>query len=172
MATSSPGGIPNWKSVFGQTVLLLSLTSAWLVACTNGHSPQRSTSVSAENLRIASPSPTPSPWPSYLAKEYDNPGHPRLTTQQRELIRRTMVRVRPCQLEYLRYAFPREPVTSHNMVLFFASTLGAWPHVLWSRNLFYKPDEGMVFAGSATYPIPKYNGIEYDVNQRACTPNP
>lgn len=114
---------------------------------------------------------TPPPWPRFRADDYRKPGNPTLTKSETQLIRAALRLVKPCQVRFLRYAFPSgQPV--HHMVLFFASDRG-WPHVLWTRNLFYKPEDGTEFAGSATFPIPRHFGeITYDIQHTDCQGKP
>jgi hypothetical protein len=119
-------------------------------------------------LSLPKPQPT---WPSYRAVDYRNSrGHPALTPSQSHMIRSALGLVKPCQRTILRYAFPNGGL--HHVVLFFYPPSGGWPHVLWTRNLFYKPEDGTEFAGSATYPEPQdFSEITYDVQHTDCQGN-
>lgn len=58
------------------------------------------------------------------------------------------------------------------MALFFYPPSGGWLHVLWTRNLFYKTEDGTEFAGSATYPVPRdFSDIAYDIQHTDCQGN-
>jgi hypothetical protein len=123
--------------------------------------------VGCARAQTAHSAPTASPWPSYLAKDYDKPGHPALTSRQVALIRKTLALVRPCQVAVLLYAFPENIVPNYRMVLFFRSPNG-WPHALWTDNMYYKEVEGKVFPGASGPYNPDPNGIRYEVEHTGC----
>jgi hypothetical protein len=140
------------------------------VACASSQT-ARTASTSTADLARVTPFPTAPPWPSYIAGDYDKPGHPDLTKKQAALIRYTLSLLRPCQAALLRYAFPDG--SPHVMVLFFQpSDAALWPHVLWTGNFFYKPDEGKAIPGaSGGVPIPKWFGTAFEVEHQSCHPD-
>lgn len=85
-------------------------------------------------ISVASPSPTP--WPSYLAKDFENRGHPKLTTKEMKMIRLALARVEPCQRVFLRYAFPSDADVLP-FILFFQGPAYEYPHVFWTNNSYY-----------------------------------
>jgi hypothetical protein len=138
-----------------------------LASC--GHSPAEQTKSDEQLLKeIKHFAATPTPWPSYLAKDYGKPGQPHLTKMETRLIQLTTAVVMPCQLAFLRYAFPKNQDLLP-MVLFFASEPAAWPHVLWQRKVYYKPVEGEAFPASDTGIKFDYS-IERDVREAKCPP--
>jgi hypothetical protein len=86
-----------------------------------------------------SPAPSPSPWPTYAAKDYAKAVHPALTQAQIASIRRMLARVRPCERSLLRYAFTSN---GGHFIMFFDTGSGEDPHVLGERNIYYQRREG------------------------------
>jgi hypothetical protein len=113
------------------------------------------------------PGATPmAPWPSYLAEDYREYHNFRLSSSQVALVRKTLALVKPCQRAILRYAFPSNP-DGVRFVLFFATSAGAWPHVLWTNRVYFKVDSGEVFPMSGSFTFPE-NSIRYDVVHTSC----
>jgi hypothetical protein len=113
---------------------------------------------------------SPAVWPNYLAKDYEKPGHPTLTTRQKSTIRFALAKVEPCQRAFLRYAFPRNGDDSP-FVLFFQGQASSWPHVFWTNNMYYKPADGEIFPGSGgDAPPPGQRFITWDIDHAGCVP--
>lgn len=114
------------------------------------------------------------PWPSYLAKGYNKPGHPELTRKETLTIRRVLAVVRPCQRSFLRYAFPDLHPTDLPMVMFFeprpselfSSGVVEAPHVLGEGNVHYKPREGEAIAT----PDWESSDLRVDIKRLGCPP--
>ncbi|MBV9333308.1 MAG: hypothetical protein JO146_04825 [Candidatus Eremiobacteraeota bacterium] len=70
--------------------------------------------------------------------------------------------MKPCQRPFLRFAFP----SNGQFVVFFDLSNVVWPHVLWTRNQYYKKLEGIVFTlPGASGGSP---GIASDVKSAGC----
>jgi len=97
------------------------------------------------------PLPASTSPPNYLANDYNKPGHPSLTPSEVRLITKTLAVVEPCQIPFLRYAFPEN---APGIALYFGgSDTGDYPE-LWEPNSEYRSDQGLVGAVSATMPGP------------------
>lgn len=105
------------------------------------------------------------PWPSYLATDYNKPGHFKFTDKEAALIKKTLALVKPCQRALLRYAFPSNG--DMHMVLY-VETLQGNPHALWTNNMYYNQLTGELdtLPGSE----PRWNGLQYDVKHAGCAP--
>jgi hypothetical protein len=125
------------------------------------------------NRQTPSPSPTTKggptivtkPWPSYLARDYDKPGHFKFTVKEEALVRKTLAIVKPCQRAFLRYAFPSNG--DMHMVLYLENLHGN-PHVLWTKNIYYQPLTGEL--NTLPGAEPEWDGIQYDVEHAGCSP--
>jgi hypothetical protein len=116
------------------------------------------------NYKFRPPPSTPT-WPSFLAEDYRTFHKRTLTRGEVALIRKTLALVKPCQRALLRFAFSsNRDVLS--FVLFFQTPYGAGFHVLWTSNMYFKPEDGTVFPVSG--PIPPWHGIRYDVEHTTC----
>jgi hypothetical protein len=100
------------------------------------------------------------PWPSYLARDYNKPGHFKLTEKEATLIRKTLALAEPCQRAFLRYAFPSNG--NLHMVLYLENLHGN-PHVLWTNNIYYQQLTGEL--NTLPGAEPEWNGIQYDVTK-------
>jgi hypothetical protein len=162
--------IPVYLRVSCTALALLSIG----VACAGSQTARTATTGTADLARVT-PFPTQPPWPTYVARDYEKAGHPAMTKKQAALIRYTLSLSKPCQAALLRYAFPDPGWGSppHDMVLFFQlPDPWMWPHVLWTRNLNYKPAVGQAFP--VPYdgaPIPKGQGTAYEVMHQSCDPS-
>lgn len=111
------------------------------------------------------PSPSAT-WPSFPAQDYRTSSGHSLRNSDVALIRKTLALIKPCQRAILRYAFPSNPEVVR-FVLFFQTAI-LWPHVLWTRNLYFKRDVGEVFALSGNLPFSEDN-IRFEIeNTQAC----
>ena len=106
--------------------------------------------------------------PTYLAKDYNRPGHPPLTASEVRLIRKTLVAVKSCQLVSWRYALPEN---FQGIALYFRDADAAGFPVLWERNTSYDVEEGSAGATSATMPGPDLRSVAA-VRKFACNPQP
>jgi hypothetical protein len=143
------------------------IVAAALIAAINCSRSQERESASASATPLVTTDPG---WPNYPAFEYAKPGHPNLASSQAALIRKTLALLKPCQAAQLRYAFPSNGYPSGEMVLFF-ETFKSVPHVLWTTNVFYKPEEGE----ESPVPYgdmepPNGQGTAYEVRHQPCTP--
>jgi hypothetical protein len=125
------------------------------------------------NAGTNSESSVATPWPTYLASDYDRPGHPTLTVKQVGVIRLALVTVMPCQRAILRYAFPSNP-DYLPFVLFFEEPYEAprpskAPHVFWTSRTYYNQNDGEVITASTDSESVSDN-IKHDIDQRGCTP--
>ena len=134
--------------------------AALLTACHRGSTDQ---SAYMKGFGLATPAPPPAhAWPNYAAQAYRSFHKRPLTPGQASVIRKTLTLVKPCQRPFLRFAFP----SNGQFVVFFDLSNVVWPHVLWTRNQYYKKLEGIVFTlpgasgGSA--------GIASDVKSAGC----
>ena len=111
--------------------------------------------------------PAPPLWPSFRAEEYRTfKGRP-LTAGEIKSVRGTLGSVKPCQRTLLRFAFPQRG-DGMSFVLFFYEEDKIWPHVLWTKNMYFKRDEGRTFPGSGGGWVAPGNGISYDVEHTPC----
>lgn len=111
--------------------------------------------------------PAPPLWPSFRAEEYRTfKGRP-LTAGEIKSVRGTLASVKPCQRPLLRFAFPQRG-DGMSFVLFFYEEDKIWPHVLWTKNMYFKRDEGRTFPGSGGGWVAPGNGISYDVEHTPC----
>ncbi len=117
-----------------------------------------------KNLSVATPERPPAhAWPSYGAQGYRSFHKQPLTPSQASLIQKTLSVVKPCQRQFLRFAFP----SNAGLVLFFDLSNVSWPHVLWTPNTYYKKVEGSVFTlPGATGG--RNAGIESDIKSAGC----
>jgi hypothetical protein len=113
------------------------------------------------------PSPSPPPWPSFVAEDYRRFRKINLSNSELALIHKTLALVKQCQRAFLRFAFPSDGGTEFPFALFFQ---GSEPfeatHALWTNNMFYDPHDGRIFPGSGD--LPKWNGISFEVNNLGC----
>jgi len=139
---------------------MLLLIAAVLTACNRGSNDQTAYMKSAIVTPIP---PPPSPWPSFVAQDYRSLHKQRLLPGEVSSIRNTLTLVKPCQRQFLRFAFSQ----NGGFVLFFDLSNSIWPHVLWTDNTYYKKLEGTVFK------VPDHGtgrnaGIEWDVKTTGC----
>ena len=164
MDRAVPSPVLAQPSLRGVVALLLCLTTSCASTQANR---SRTSAESGQTLasRLSTPSPMPA-WPSFLARDYRN--HERnLTQKQIALIQKSLALVERCQRAILRYTFPSNRDVAP-FVLFFHSHDVAWPHVLWTNNLYFKPEDGTVFPGASGDPLPQWNGIQYDIEHQSC----
>jgi anaerobic selenocysteine-containing dehydrogenase len=114
--------------------------------------------------RFVLPSPSPT-WPSYLAEDYRAFHKRTLTRSEVAMIHKTLAQLEPCQRPMLRYTFPADGDVQE-FALFLQTPTTAWPHVLWTNNLYLHPDTGQVTA--APGPVPPWHGLRYDVAHTPC----
>lgn len=108
------------------------------------------------------PKPTPTiTWPTFLAEDYREFSGRTLTPSEVALIRKTLALVKPCQRPLLRFAFP--PNGDTTFVLYFQSADGNAFHVLWTRNLYFRPDDGTTFAMMVSH-----SNIRSDIADQPC----
>ena len=149
-----------WAGSFFLVALLL--ISACIGSRTSG---AKVTSSPISSLALQGPyGASPTPWPSYAAVDYER-AHPRLTDAQIAAVRQTLSKVKPCQRDLLRYAFPQNS-DFLPFVVFFEQPESVWPHVLGQRNIDYNPGEGQVFTTTGM-PGDDYS-LENDIKQRGC----
>lgn len=138
------------------------LTAVALTACHRGSSDQ---TAYMRSMSLPTPfvSESASSLPSFSAETYRT-GHRTLTASQVALIRKTLVFVKPCQRDFLRYAFPKDP--DYPFVIFFqqSTPFEATP-VLWTHNMYYDPHDGRVFATSDGY---SPNNTQFEVDHMGC----
>jgi hypothetical protein len=141
--------------------LCIGASAALLTACAN----RSRTAQAFAHYTFHAPTPTPTS-PSFSAEDYRLFHKKTLTPSEVAMIRKTLALVKPCQRPLLRFAFPSDGDPDFPFVLFFAGN--SWPHVLWSNNVYFKTEEGTIFAGaSGDAPIPR-RGIRYDVDHETC----
>lgn len=105
-------------------------------------------------------------WPIYPAANYQSAHDSSLTSGDVALIRKTLTLVKPCQRATLTYAFPSNP-RSARFVLFLRNSDTPWPHVLWTQNMFFKPDSGLIFSALGKLPYSQTD-IRYDTEHARC----
>lgn len=117
-----------------------------------------------KSIAVATPAPPPAhAWPNFAAKDYGSFHRQPLTPSQVSSIRKTLALVKPCQQQFLRFAFP----SNGSFVLFFDLSNVIWPHVLWTKNEYYKKLEGTVFLLPGTK-VAGNAGIQSDVKSAGC----
>jgi hypothetical protein len=111
---------------------------------------------------------TPPQWPSYVAKDYNEPGQPGLTSKEISMIREALRRVKSCQEDMVRYAFPSNPRLGIPFVVFFEPWISPThlTHVFWTTGTYFKWD-GEVFTTRAA-PAAVSADIRYDIGRMPC----
>lgn len=151
-------------SVLGVFTYLIAQASPTLAAA----NPQAAAASTSQAVS-APPSPNlnPSPWPTYLASDFDKSNHPQLSDTEKAQIQLALSRVKPCQRARLRYAFPSNSSFGLPLVLFFEPKLPTEAaHVFWTNGTYYKAD-GEVFASPEGVPRVSTD-IAYDIDHTPC----
>jgi hypothetical protein len=84
---------------------------------------------------LVTPTP-PAPWGTFVALDYDKPGHPKLTPDAIALIRKTLAVVKPCQRQMLSYSFDEDDPSGTTIALYFTPS----GHVLWQQNWYWESE--------------------------------
>lgn len=113
----------------------------------------------------------PPQWPTYVAKNYNKPGSPALTSKEISMVREALRKVKPCQEYMVLYAFPANPKSGIPFVVFFGSRFSPTQpaHVFWSSNRYFKWN-GEVFTSTASQAMASAD-INYDIEHTTCLLN-
>ena len=113
----------------------------------------------------------PPQWPTYVAKDYDVPGHPALTSNEIAMLREALRKVKPCQRDMLRYAFPSNAKSGIRFVVFFEPWITPThpAHVFWTSDVYFKWN-GKVFVTRRAGATVR-SDIRYDIERTPCTIN-
>ncbi|MGC1381727.1 MAG: hypothetical protein WA814_11975 [Candidatus Baltobacteraceae bacterium] len=155
----------KYRDLFRFTAVLI--TVAVLASCTGSRGGGSGESKTAQTA-AASPESSDS---SYLATDYDKPGHPELGSEDVEQIRAALAKVKACQKPILRYAFPDG---YGRAVLFFGGKgPNEYAHVFGKGNFFYIPARNVIMvvpANASTIDAKQAiaQGIEWDVDHQPC----
>jgi hypothetical protein len=155
------------KALRNTSLMILAIGTASLLACNHKEAQQPIQATAIAGLQSDAPSPhhgqaNDSQRAVYAAENYDKPGHPPLTPEQKETIRKTLALVKPCQRGLLAYAFP-ENADFLPMVLFFRGN----GHVFGQRNVYYNESQGLAKAYPAGGSVPS-SDVHYDIEHTPC----
>ena len=114
--------------------------------------------------------PSPNPYVTYLALDYDKPGQPTLTANEIAQIREALALVKPCQRRLVRYAFPAW--SNVRFILFFQDNPhGAISHPFGQPGgVVYEQEEGSLHATPYDSNAPPPGDIHYDIAHTPCSP--
>lgn len=147
----------------GRVLLASYLVLGTVVGCIRNTNEGQVRSMPSASATVALPSPMPT-WSNYSALGYK--ADHTLTRSEVAAIRRTLAALRPCQRQYLRYAFPANPEGLLPFALFMDRMDVAAEHVLYTNNVYMDRDSGEVFPVPG--PIPKWNGVQRDAAAFDC----
>jgi hypothetical protein len=136
-----------------------------VAGCTRNSDEGRARSTPSTAATVALPSPAPT-WANYPALDYAADHKHVLTRADVAAIRRTLAALRPCQRQYLRYAFPVNPDGLLPFVLFMDRADVEAEHVLYTNNLYIDRFSGEAFPASGY--VPKWNGVQRDAAAFDC----
>lgn len=151
-------------TIEGRNPLFLG-TLLTVVACNASHaSVGTQSAISPQIVAQAEPFPSPSLWSSYKALDYRTARLP-LTTREATQVRHILFRVKPCQRQFVYYAYPSNADEPEPLVVFFKDRRGSWRHVLGERNEAYKQIEGEIFPEA---PGDHDYSLEADIRAEPC----
>jgi hypothetical protein len=127
--------------------------------------------VIAVTLATASPTATPKYPPSYLAVNYDKPGHhPPLTAVEVARIRQVLAQVKPCQRPLVHYVLWERSFIKEGVALFFLTGenhVFGYPNVVWwNGNVQAGPNDM-----TSESDLEGQRSIQWDIDRQSCPPN-